>query len=168
MIWSVCVQCLLQGGGIRSTNGALLLYNSSVVRCRGLSTSAGVYMESTGGLDMHMEGMRLSHNVLTGRGGAFLAEMVEDDGHLNISIHNSVFTHNTVSGGPGGGDLHTRMQAHAYFCAQSWCALTLSPVGGLWGSCLVQCKQLQQLSGTKTGSSSTAQRAWATHKASKH
>jgi hypothetical protein len=39
----------------------------------------------------------VQHNTLTGRGGGLLAELVEDAVPLSVSIHNSVFTHNTVS-----------------------------------------------------------------------
>jgi hypothetical protein len=40
---------------MRTTNGALLLHNSSLSRCRGLSTAAGVYLESNSGFSAHLE-----------------------------------------------------------------------------------------------------------------
>jgi hypothetical protein len=44
---------------MRTTNGALLLHNSSVSHCRGLSTAAGVYLESNSGFSAHLEKVRV-------------------------------------------------------------------------------------------------------------
>jgi hypothetical protein len=46
---------------MRTTNGALLLHNSSVSHCRGLSTAAGVYLESNSGFSAHLEKVSLAH-----------------------------------------------------------------------------------------------------------
>lgn len=57
-----------------------------------------MYLESGDVLDVHMEGLNVHHNSLTGRGGGMLAEMVEDLGTMYLSLHNSSFTHNRVGG----------------------------------------------------------------------
>lgn len=87
----------IQGAGLRVTNGYLSLSNVSVNYNTGLSTGAGIYMESNDELHVHIERANVQHNIMSGRGGGILAEMVEDTAKFVMSIHDSNISRNVVS-----------------------------------------------------------------------
>eukprot|EP00883_Tetradesmus_obliquus_P013860 jgi/Sobl393_1/6836/SZX62898.1 len=91
-----------QGGAIRASNGYHLLSNVSVTNCHALNAGAGLWLEASDEMDVHMQGCTLEGNSLTGRGGALRAERIGEAGAVfMLSIHDSRFTRNTASFGAG-------------------------------------------------------------------
>ncbi|WIA09254.1 hypothetical protein OEZ85_008662 [Tetradesmus obliquus] len=91
-----------QGGAIRASNGYHLLRNVSVTNCHALNAGAGLWLEASDEMDVHMQGCTLEGNSLTGRGGALRAERIDEAGAVFVlSIHDSRFTRNTASFGAG-------------------------------------------------------------------
>lgn len=89
----------MQGGAIRASNGYHLLSNVSVTNCHALNAGAGLWLEASDEMDVHMQGCTLEGNSLTGRGGALRAERIDEAGAVFVlSIHDSRFMRNTVSG----------------------------------------------------------------------